>query len=635
MGKRKTGPRISDPPVHDTPVEKPEKKKGKKDASLSAAERDAALLAQLKKQNEELDIDDNDEVLEFQYKKWTREGGAECYSHYKPPVIIIVDGIVKYKFVCIRHPSKAVSRACYDTSTSNLVNHAKGCDPGANIIKKYTTGGDYNVGRFRMSLAQWIAVRNRLHAAVKDAELVQAFRTLQPNVHVPSDNTVGRDIKQILKIMQPHIIQIFKDHDGVFHAMLDGWTSANVLSIVGLVLQWVDDNQLRNVLIEMIPSPHFIAWASHTRATTSDEQYTTCSRHTGFRGLELQPALDRLCLTSTGRASIKSLLLSNDEWQLISQMAEVLIPFKDATMRVSSNKHPRIFEVIPLIDILNEHLEDVAKQEHADVFVHEQDPKAAKDPKMKSKNAKPKQRPTFVSVRVSAVRALGVVDKYYSKTDDSIMYRAGLLLHPCYGKAYMRRVGWELEWIETAVGLLRTQWRTNYRDEGEDDEISIVPKKRSKFDVLDAVPVHSDPFEHFINSEPIAKGNCEDPILWWGTQSPYSSVAARKKKNNVVLIRMAQDFLGAPATSVEIERVFSHSGGMVTKRRHAFSAETIRANSLVAAWSKGGWVPEQEVVAALGSKQSRKKKQNVVSLDSDGDEEEEDSGDDKDASDNE
>lgn len=42
------------------------------------------------------------------------------------------------------------------------------------------------------------------------------------------------------------------------------------------------------------------------------------------RGLDIQPALDRLCLTSTGRASIKLLLLSNEEWQIMHQLHGVL-----------------------------------------------------------------------------------------------------------------------------------------------------------------------------------------------------------------------------------------------------------------------------------------------------------------------
>lgn len=109
-----------------------------------------------------------------------------------------------------RHPSKSVKRARYDTSTSNLVNHAKSCDPGVNAIKKYTKGGDYNVGRFRMNLALWVAVHNRPHLAVTDEELVAAFQTLQPNVHVPSDDTVGRDVKLIYELSKPMVKEVLK-----------------------------------------------------------------------------------------------------------------------------------------------------------------------------------------------------------------------------------------------------------------------------------------------------------------------------------------------------------------------------------------------------------------------------------------
>ncbi|KAJ7054330.1 hypothetical protein C8F01DRAFT_927313, partial [Mycena amicta] len=137
-----------------------------------------------------------------------------------------------------RFPSKAVVRARYDKSTSNLVNHVRTCEPGANPIKKYTTGGDYNVGRFRLALALWASVHNRPHLAVTDEELIDAFRTLQPNVHVPSNNTVGRDIKLILELSKPEIIELFQNHPRVFHVMLDGWTAPNVLSLVGLGVQF-------------------------------------------------------------------------------------------------------------------------------------------------------------------------------------------------------------------------------------------------------------------------------------------------------------------------------------------------------------------------------------------------------------
>ncbi|KAJ7191538.1 hypothetical protein GGX14DRAFT_295642, partial [Mycena pura] len=53
------------------------------------------------------------------------------------------------------------------------------------------------------------------------------------------------------------------------------------------------------------------------------------------------------------------------------------------------------------------------------------------------------------------------------------------------------------------------------------------------------------------------------------------------------------------ATSVDVERAFSHGGDMVTKRRHALSAETIRANALVSAWRREDLIPEAAVIEKL------------------------------------
>ncbi|KAJ7067323.1 hypothetical protein C8F01DRAFT_980121, partial [Mycena amicta] len=138
----------------------------------------------------------------LQVSNWKKKG-TETYTHYKllPSIKIGDDSIVRYWFACERFPSKIVKRTCYDTSTSNLSNHIKTCAPGVNGIEKFTTGGDYNVGRFRLSIALWIAVHNRSHLAITDPELVAAFRTLQPNVHVPSMNvyTLLKPSREILE----------------------------------------------------------------------------------------------------------------------------------------------------------------------------------------------------------------------------------------------------------------------------------------------------------------------------------------------------------------------------------------------------------------------------------------------------
>lgn len=85
-----------------------------------------------------------------------------------------------------------------------------------------------------------------------------------------------------------------------------------------------------------------------------------------------------------------------------------------------------------------------------------------------------------VLVRAAAARGRKMLDKYYSKTDDSIMYRLAmsklvlspgssffslhLVLHPRYKTKYFEIERWEREWIQTAKDLLSEQWDNVYKD---------------------------------------------------------------------------------------------------------------------------------------------------------------------------
>ncbi|KAJ7193561.1 ribonuclease H-like domain-containing protein [Mycena pura] len=286
------------------------------------------------------------------------------------------------------------------------------------------------------------------------------------------------------------------------------------------------------------------------------------------RGLNIQPALDRLCLTSTGQASIRLLLLSNEEWQIMHQLHSVLKPFKDATLCLSTNKHPCIFEVIPIIDLLNIHLKAMVRKTKNTVFVH---PKDLKAPKTKTPPPPPAQRATFPVSCMAAATGIGILDKYYSKTDDSIMYHIAMLMHPSYGLSYFEQMEWPKDWQDTAVALACKQWTKHYCVKTPATIAEIVTP-RAIFDSLDQL---------------------QKTTALVGTMLPY---AADSSPNNQVLVLMAQDFLGAPATSVDVECAFSHGGSMVTKCQHALSAETIRANVLVAAWCGADLIPESKAI---------------------------------------
>ncbi|KAJ7056484.1 hypothetical protein C8F01DRAFT_1311436, partial [Mycena amicta] len=153
---------------------------------------------------------------------------------------------------------------------------------------------------------------------------------------------------------------------------------------------------LRKNVVEIAPvvkvSPKLMKRAVGTRWNTVTDVLES--------GLDISPILDRLCTSSSGRKNIRSLQLSNAEWQVMSQLFNLLDIFRDATYEVSTNRFPCLHVIIPLIDILNQHLEDAAKRKTTDYYAP--------------------------IVSLAALKGLAVLDKYYGKTDESIMYRAAM-----------------------------------------------------------------------------------------------------------------------------------------------------------------------------------------------------------------
>jgi hypothetical protein len=117
---------------------------------------------------------------------------------------------------------------------------------------------------------------------------------------------------------------------------------------------------------------------------------------------------------------------------------------------MSQSKVPLLHEVIPLIDTITRTLEKAVTN-----------------------------RELYPAVRASAAKGLSVLNKYYSKTDESIMYRCAMseflssiaclililcqVFHPRYKLTYFREAKWPSEWIDTAVSIVREQWEEHYK----------------------------------------------------------------------------------------------------------------------------------------------------------------------------
>ena len=87
-----------------------------------------------------------------------------------------------------------------------------------------------------------------------------------------------------------------------------------------------------------------------------------------------------------------------------------------------------------------------------------------------------------MSIRHGAQNAIAVLDKYYARTDDSVMYQAAMsehefsfrpslhlpidncsVLHPKHKLEYFRNKKWEQDWIDTAINFMWKIWIEEYK----------------------------------------------------------------------------------------------------------------------------------------------------------------------------
>ncbi|PBK91899.1 hypothetical protein ARMGADRAFT_896474, partial [Armillaria gallica] len=117
--------------------------------------------------------------------------------------------------------------------------------------------------------------------------------------------------------------------------------------------------------------------------------------------LVLQPALDMLCdmpdWNKNWKKAISHFKLTRLEWQFIEELWPMLVMLSVASERMSSSRVPLLHEVIPLFDLLISKFEDIIV--NTDLFP---------------------------GIQAAAICGCTVLCKYYSKTDDSYMYRMAM-----------------------------------------------------------------------------------------------------------------------------------------------------------------------------------------------------------------
>ncbi|KAI0309761.1 hypothetical protein OF83DRAFT_1071533 [Amylostereum chailletii] len=111
--------------------------------------------------------------------------------------------------------------------------------------------------------------------------------------------------------------------------------------------------------------------------------------------LDIQVPINSLVVQD--KYKLKACVLRNDEWSMLKQLYPILQRFLLATKHMEQMGKPLLFQVIPAIDTLTSHLEDTASDMSLNILI-----------------------------RASALSGAKILHKYYSKTDESIMYRMAM-----------------------------------------------------------------------------------------------------------------------------------------------------------------------------------------------------------------
>lgn len=180
------------------------------------------------------------------------------------------------------------------------------------------------------------------------------------------------------------------------------------------------------------------------------------------------------------------------------------------------------------------------------------------------------------------------------------------VMHPKYRKKWFDKAKWKVDWVDSLVRSARDIWRKTYLKLIKTTPKPTGPSKSSSaFLLLDAPITHTatDPFEDFINGSQTD----DDPIAYWTARiAPLDAVSITPTQ---ALARMALDFLSAPATSTDVERLFSKAGLVVAKRRYNLTAEHIRQSTVLANWISLGIIPNRKISSALKKKFGKKSSQ--------------------------
>jgi hypothetical protein len=282
------------------------------------------------------------------------------------------------------------------------------------------------------------------------------------------------------------------------------------------------------------------------------------------RALDIRDALS-IVLSGEGE---ECLFPTRETWRHIETVVSFLEPFYKITQELQGNKC--LTSAVPSYNELFDHLDDWSSSSN----LYE---KLEGGEKEGGGNSNLSSEVLNWTDGIEASRKL--LSKYYSKTD-SRLYSCITFCDPRMRAYYWSDANYGTKWIKKAQSQVEEVYNSRYalhgrtvqllcghEDTEQEDSIQRAMRKRAR--------ISSD--ELTIYREGIVAHISADPLMWWKTHATEFPG----------LSRMSLDMLAIPATTANVERIFSQAKLILTDGRSVLDAEL--AGKIA---SLGSWVRE-------------------------------------------
>ncbi|GBC28488.2 ribonuclease H-like protein [Rhizophagus irregularis DAOM 181602=DAOM 197198] len=229
---------------------------------------------------------------------------------------------------------------------------------------------------------------------------------------------------------------------------------------------------------------------------------------------------------------LKKFLISSNEWDIIEELCRIFEKFYKATEYMSMSKYITLSSSVPMYNMILEHIENLLDENH-EKYCH------------------------YPEIRDAITKGYEKLKLYYSKTDDSQLYTIATILDPRLKLNYYKKQQWEQKFIDSAKLIFINTFKSDYA---------------SKTNII---------------NDNCENNNNENDFLYelFGANNNNSSDEFEHNEEQYPRLSiMARDYLGIPGTSVPVERIFSRSTDLITKKRSSLNNESIQACMCIKNW---------------------------------------------------